>query len=122
MIRLSTIGWAALAVAGLLVSGNRAEAGWIVLSNDTSLVLVVQDAPETGNLPKRLKTVRLLPGEVYREFQPGEGKKSVLVFDSRHPMKPMFRGTVTWTADDLRLTLEPDGLSVRLGPTTTARR
>jgi hypothetical protein len=56
----------------------------------------------------------MLPGEVYREFHAGEGKKSVQVFDARTPDKPVFRGSITWGNDEVLLTLEADGTKVKL--------
>lgn len=109
----ATLG-AALFCAMLLAAPERASAGWLTITNSTKTELVVQDAETAARLVKRPKSMRLLPGEVYREFQPGEGKKTILVFDPRVPNRPLCKGSVAWTTDDVSLILEQDGSTVRL--------
>jgi hypothetical protein len=99
---LSLIAWAAPSAAG-----------WLSIKNDTTVPLVIQDAPTMPG-QKRLKTIRLMPGEVYREFRLTAGEKEVQVFDARCPAKPLFCEKLKWKAADTALQIEPEGKTLKL--------
>lgn len=58
----------ALATLAMLVSATAADAAWIAVQNDTKRVIVVQSAIVVNGQVKRGRPVRLLPGEVFKEF------------------------------------------------------
>jgi hypothetical protein len=115
MVRFSQLPTAILAVMGVLGGSERCFAGWLTITNETRQELILQDGSSADvKGAKRGKTVRLMPGEVYREYLPGEGQKQVQVFDAGCPSKPLFRGPVRWAAVESGLTVVPDATGVRV--------
>ncbi len=105
-----------LAVCGVAFSPLTASAGWICIKNETKLTVVIQEVPDRPVL-KRGKRVKLLPGEVYREYQPTDGERKVQVFDARDPAKPLCTTKIDWSAKgDMTLKLEQTEKVVRLAP------
>jgi hypothetical protein len=106
---------AALAVlGGLPLTAQSASAGWITITNDTNMVIVIQDSGDGKKIGKA-KLIRLLPGETHREFQLGAGDKKIQIFEMNAPKKPLFEGPMKWKAEDLSLSVQPDGQAVKLG-------
>lgn len=101
-------------MGGLSLAAKSASAGWITITNDTNLVIVIQDSGDGKKVGKG-KLIRLLPGETHREFQLGAGDKKVQIFEMNAPRKPLFEGPMKWKADDLLLSVQPDGKAVKLG-------
>lgn len=102
------------ALAVLPLAAGSASAGWITITNDTNMVIVIQDSGD-GKRPGKGKLIRLMPGETHREFQLGAGDKKVQIFEVNAPKKPLFEGPMKWKADDLSLSVQPDGKTVKLG-------
>jgi hypothetical protein len=74
MLRLVTI------MLVMLVLQTQASAGWLTVKNDTKSTIILEEVTE-GPIVKRGKTIRLLPGEVYREFSLNPGEKKVHIYD-----------------------------------------
>jgi hypothetical protein len=106
----------ALTLLILALGGELApvRAGWLIISNNTPAVLIVQENRDDTGILRRPRIVRLLPGEVYREFHPGEGKTTLQVFDARKPQKPLHKSGVQWGAEEIALNLEAEGTSVKV--------
>lgn len=85
------------ALACLGATPSAASADWICIKNDTRLALVIRDVPDSRT-QTRAKVVKLLPGEVYREYRSAAGEKKVEVFDARSPAKPLWVGKLKWSA------------------------
>lgn len=104
------------AVCGVGFVGSTTPAGWICIKNESKVALVVQEVPARPAL-KRGKTVKLLPGEVYREHHSSAGERKVQVFDARDHTKPLSSAKLTWPAKgDVTYKLEVVEQVVRLTP------
>ena len=90
---------------GLITCSGVANAGWLTVKNETKRTIVIEEVTE-GLLLKRGKTVRLLPGEVYREFRATPVEKTVQIFDPTLGVKPVYTGTFTWKQLDVTLRVE----------------
>jgi len=103
MVRVATVVLAAIGWVG------SAQAGWLTVKNDTEQTVVLESVCD-GMLVKRAKSVRLLPGETYREFRLVPGERKVQLFDGSAPGKPLGRpigqGTLTWKLADQTLRVE----------------
>jgi len=103
MVRVAT---AVLAVIGW---GLPAQAGWLTVKNDTAMTVVLESVCD-GVLVKRTKSVKLLPGETYREFRLVPGERKVQLFDGSQPGKPLGQplaeGTLAWKLTDQTLHIE----------------
>ena len=97
-IVLMSIGWAI-----------PAQAGWLTVKNDTKQTIVVESVTD-GMLVKRTKSVRLLPGETYREYRLVPGERKVQLFDGSQAGKPLGQalgqGTLAWKLADQTLHIE----------------
>lgn len=102
----------ATAVGAMLCPAS-ARAGWVTITNETPAIVVIVDA-SPGKI--RPRPVRLMPGEVYREYLPGTGEKKVQLYDPLCPTKPVFQGPVKWTPAEVRLSVQTEGTSIVLGP------
>jgi hypothetical protein len=108
----------ALCGVGLVVS--TASAGWVCIKNESKVALVVQEVP-TRPTPKRGKTIKLLPGEVYREYHTIAGERRVRVYDASDPAKPLGSAKLTWpTKGDVIYKLEVVEQTARLVPIVQA--
>src|SRR4051812_32086510 len=98
-----------LVSAILLLAGPSyaAGAGWITIRNDTPHVIVVQEVIVHDGHVKRLKAIRLLPGESVRQCEPMSGAKRFDVYDGRQPGSALCSG-------DLHLTEENQTFSVNV--------
>ncbi len=103
MVRSATI---VLALFGWVVP---ARAGWLTVKNDTKQTIVVESVTD-GMLVKRTKSVRLLPGETYREYRLVPGERKVQLFDGSQAGKPLGKalgqGTMAWKLADQTLHIE----------------
>ncbi len=106
--------FAFLAVVALLFTAESASAGWIVIKNETRAAVVIQEVCDKPG--KRGKQVRLLPGEVYREFHLFAGEKKFEVYDPKSPAKPLCRETLSWKATDVTYRVELVEKVVKLSP------
>jgi hypothetical protein len=108
----------ALCGVGLVVS--TASAGWVCIRNESKVALVVQEVPSRSTL-KRGKTIKLLPGEVYREHHAVAGERKVRVYDVRDAAKPLGTAKLTWPArGDVTYKLEVVNRVARLAPVAQA--
>jgi hypothetical protein len=105
---------AILAVAALLSAREPARAGWITVKNDTKQVIVIQEVGGPLNRPIRGKSIKLQPGETYREYQLLAGSKSIVLYDSDASTTPLAQDKLTWVKDDATFAIKPDGKSVKL--------
>jgi len=105
------------AIAAGMLFPFTAFAGWISTQNDTKMTLAVQEVGP-GRLPQRGKPVRLLPGEVSREFSPVPGEKRIQIWDPRQPGKLLFDGPVNYPNGDVtvRIVCEANKIKVVLEP------
>ena len=97
-ILLATIGWAA-----------PTQAGWLTVKNDTKQTVILESVCDAV-IVKRTKTVRLLPGETYREFRLVPGDRKVQLYDGSPADKSLGQvlgqGTLTWKLTDVTMHIE----------------
>lgn len=103
-----------LAILFVLVLAHPADAGWIVIKNETKSAVVIQEVSVQPG--KRGKQVRLLPGEVYREFHLLAGEKKYEVYDPKAPTKALCRETLSWKTTDVMFRVELVEKVVKLSP------
>jgi hypothetical protein len=92
---LAYLRYLSLAVCGAGLFVSNTSAGWICIKNESKVTLVVQDIHARPIL-KRGKSVKLLPGEVYREYQSTAGERRVQVFEARDPVGPRVTTKLVW--------------------------
>ena len=101
----------------LLAFAASAPAGWLTVKNDTDRAVVIETVTDCV-LAKRSKAVRLLPGEVYREFRLVPGERKVQLYDGSHPNQPLGQplgtGTLSWKLADQTLHVEPKASELTL--------
>ncbi len=89
--------------------GLPTQAGWLTVKNDTKQTIVVESVTD-GMVVKRTKSVRLLPGETYREYRLVPGERKVQLFDGSQAGKPLGKalgqGTMAWKLADQTLHIE----------------
>ena len=93
-----------------------ARAGWVTITNRTDEPLVVREVARDTNATAHGRTIRLLPGEVYREYQSSSGTKSVAVYPLGRPERTMFDGRITWDSADRAFLIRAVGPDVSLAP------
>jgi hypothetical protein len=86
-----------LALFGVGCFTPTAPAGWVCIKNELKVAVVLREVPDRPKF-RRVKVVKLLPGEVYREYHPAAGERRVQVFDARDPDKPICSAKLTWSA------------------------
>ena len=103
MVRVATV---VLALAGWALP---APAGWLTVKNDTLHTVVLESVCD-GVIVKRTKSVKLLPGETYREYRLEPGERKVQLFDGSQAGKPLGQplgqGTLSWKLTDKTLHIE----------------
>jgi hypothetical protein len=103
-----------LALLGVGAIPPSASAGWVCIKNELKVAVVLQEVPERHRL-RRGKVVKLLPGEVYREYHTSAGERQVQVFDTRDRDKPLGSAKLAWSAKgDVTYKLEAVKQVVRL--------
>ncbi len=95
--------WLLAPVVLVTLALGPASAGWVSVKNDTPRTILVKETAE--GLFRRGKVVRLLPGEVYREYQAKPGCKAVEVFDAKCVTKAVHAGKLVWQAADVTWTV-----------------
>jgi hypothetical protein len=108
-------------IAALLVTAgfsDAAQAGWLTIRNDTNRVVIVQETVVQDGQVKRLKPVRLLPGESVRQMESMTGTKTYEVFDAQNPTVPLCTGKVRITdgAQTVTVTADAKGYTIREVP------
>ena len=92
-----------LFVLSLLLAGPvaSASAGWITIKNETNQTIVIQETVTVNGTVRRCKPVKLVPGEVFREFQAAAGQKTVQVLESGLLLnRPLCQGDLKWQDAD----------------------
>ena len=97
MFRQVYLGLQLLAVCGVVFSPSSASADWICIKNETKIAVVIREVTDRPG-QKRGKVIKLLPGEVYREYQSAAGERKVQVFDARDHAKPLCAEKLQWPA------------------------
>jgi hypothetical protein len=72
----------ALGLLGVAVAlPGTAAAGWITIKNETNQTVIIQETVTVNGSVRRLKPLKLVPGEVVREFHPAAGQKTICVLE-----------------------------------------
>lgn len=104
-----------LFLAAMLIVGagpsEAANAAWITIQNDTKGVIVVQSAIVVNGQVKRGKPVRLLPGEVLKEFHQPPAV-ALEVYDPQFPNKAMLATPLAVKNENQKFSVSPSGLGV----------
>ena len=99
--------------AALVAMGpvSAAQADWVTIKNDTKRTIVAQSAITVNGQVKRGKPVRLLPGEVLREFYtpPAVG---IEVYDAQRPNKPILSTPLTIKNENQAFSVAPAAAGV----------
>jgi hypothetical protein len=95
-----------------------AQAGWLVITNDTKQTLVIQETAGPLNRPVRGKCVKLKPGETYREFQLLPGVRTVVLYDAAQPCVPLLTDKLTWGRNDSTVAIETNPKGINLNRET----
>lgn len=106
---------AALVALGL--TAGSARAGWLSVKNDTKAVILIVEVP-ANPVAKRSKPVRLLPGEVYREYHAEAGEKQIQVLDAKSPARVLCEAKVKWPVQDVTVRVRTVGKETKLEPVT----
>lgn len=101
----------ALVAVAMLLSAAAAEAAWIVVQNDTKQVIVVQSAIVVNGQVKRGRPVRLLPGEVLKEFHQPPGVV-LEVYDPQVPNKAVLSAPLAIRNENQLFSVTPNGNGV----------
>src|SRR5947208_3166690 len=88
------------ALLGLSLSSASAQAGWLTVKNELKTAVLIADVP-AHPLVKRGKPVRLLPGEVYREYHAEAGEKQIQILDAKSPTLVLCEAKVKWPTEDV---------------------
>jgi hypothetical protein len=114
---------AALVLAGgLFGTASAAQGGWVTIKNDTKKVIVVQETGGPLNRPIRGKSVKLQPGETYREYHLLSGTKNVVLYDADAPNAPLSQSKMTWEKSDAAFAVQTDGKQVTLAAVSEKKK
>lgn len=105
-----------LAAATLLAGTASARAGWITIKNDTKQVIVIQETGGPLNRPIRGKSVKLQPGETYREYQLGVGEKKIVISAAETPGTVLAQDKLAWPKEGAAFAVKADGKSMTVSP------
>ena len=94
-----------LLVCSVVFGASSARAGWIVVKNDTNSPVVLQEVSDAPN-GKRGKIIRLLPGEVHREYRAGSGDVKLEVLDPKMAGKTLCAERIMWGVKDALYNLQ----------------
>ena len=89
-----------LAVVLTSHTATGAGASWITIRNDTQQVIVLQELIVQDGQVKRLKPLRLLPGESVRQCEPSPGMKKFEAFDGKQPGASLWSGELRVTEEN----------------------
>ena len=101
-------------------SATAAGASWITIRNDTQQVIVLQELIVQDGQVKRLKPLRLLPGESVRQCEPSAGMKKFEAFDGKQPGGLLLSGELRVTDENQVFSIAESGgkTVLRAVPTT----
>jgi hypothetical protein len=111
MFRVGLISLSLIAPVG---AAGRASAGWLTIKNETNQPVVLQETVAVNNQVRRGKPIRLMPGEVLREYQSGNGTKSISVLECGGQKRTLCTHELTWTRNDHSFAVRKDGGSVQV--------
>ena len=103
-------------LAGLfacLVASASSQAGWITMTNDTDHVVVIQETSGPLNKPVRGKSIKLQPGETYKEFQLLAGRRSVVLTAPTNDKVVSAVATLNWGSNDAPFQLVASGQTMK---------
>lgn len=105
-----------IVLAAVILTAGRlpaANAAWVTIQNDTRRVIVVQTAIVVNGQVKRGKPIRLLPGEMTREFHQPPAV-SLEVYDPQNPNKAILTKPLGIKNDNQKFSIAPtpNGASV----------
>lgn len=109
-----------IALVGLFAPAADVSAGWVSVKNETKAAVLVQEVPANPTA-KRGKPVRLLPGEVYREYHAAAGEKTVQVLDAKTPTRVLCEATVKWPTEDVAVRVRTVGTTTKLDAVAAAK-
>jgi hypothetical protein len=98
-------------VLAMLLLASGADAAWIAVQNDTRRVIVVQSAIAVNGQVKRGRPVRLLPGEVFKEFHQPPAI-ALEVYDAQAPNKAVLAAPLTIRNDNQKFSVSTSGNGV----------
>lgn len=101
----------ALAALAMLMSASAADAAWIAVQNDTKRVIVVQSAIVVNGQVKRGRPVRLLPGEVFKEFHQPPAV-ALEVYDPQVPNKAVLSTPLAIKNENQKFSVSPNANGV----------
>lgn len=104
-----------MALAAVLIPVSAADAAWVAIQNDTKRVIVVQTGVTVNGQLRRGKPVRMLPGEVLREFY-GPPAIAVEVYDAQNPNKPILSTPLAIKNENQGFSLSTTPQGLVLGP------
>jgi hypothetical protein len=93
----------------LLLVAEHAHAGWVTIKNETEQTIVIQEFGGQRGRLIRGRSIRLLPGETYREYQARAGEKQIQIFDSANITMPLAWETLTWPSGDIAYRIRSQG-------------
>jgi hypothetical protein len=94
---------------------NSASAGWLTIKNESKAAVLIAEVPANPTT-KRGKPVRLLPGEVYREYHAEAGEKQLQVLDAKTPAQVLCEAKVKWPAEDVAVRVRTADKVTKLEP------
>lgn len=100
-----------LLALAMLLPASAAEAAWIAVQNDTKRVIVVQSATVVNGQVKRGRPMRLLPGEVFKEFHQPPAI-ALEVYDAQAPNKVVLAAPLTIRNDNQKFSVSSSGNGV----------
>jgi hypothetical protein len=97
------------------LSALPARAGWFSIKNETKTAVLIVEVPAHPTA-KRGKPVRLLPGEVYREYHAAAGEKHLRVLDAKSPTQVLCDAKVKWPVEDVAVRVRTADKITKLEP------
>jgi hypothetical protein len=111
-----------LVLLACLSASASARAGWITVTNDTEHVLVLQETTGPLNKPVRGKSIKLQPGETYKEFQLLAGGRTVVISAPKNEKVVSAVATLKWGASDTQFQLVASGQTVKFETPKTEKK
>ena len=96
-----------------LAVSTSVEAGWITVTNETDHVVVIQETTGPLNKPIRGKSIKLQPGETYKEFQLLAGRRAVVVSVPKNAEVVAAVATLNWGTTDAPFQLVASGQTLK---------
>ncbi|HJZ57284.1 MAG TPA: hypothetical protein VKE74_20105, partial [Gemmataceae bacterium] len=91
-----------------------ASAGYLTFRNDTDKTIVIQETVIQNGQLKRLKPVRLLPGESIKQYEGTAGAKTYEVYDAQSPNRPLYTANLRVTEANQLFSVSADAKGIAL--------